>query len=170
MKIEQQLSSSTSLAVSFMSVHCLRIPYADANLPAPTICPASPCPEAIRLEAYSYPTGAALSPTIRSWNTTSWFSEGVRIHTTGLRPMRTAGWLRIRSEECTHSRTRSMMAATSEHRVATNSPAFVANPFSTNAGYGRGFFDVRNSAVINARTISYLGLATRLASIPGCSG
>jgi hypothetical protein len=34
--------------------------------------------------------------------------------------------------------------------VATNSPAFVANPLQPKADYGRASFDVRNSAVINA--------------------
>jgi hypothetical protein len=34
--------------------------------------------------------------------------------------------------------------------VATNSPAFVANPLQPKADYGRASFDIRNSAVINA--------------------
>jgi len=34
--------------------------------------------------------------------------------------------------------------------VATNSPAFVANPLQPKADYGRASFDVRHAAVINA--------------------
>jgi hypothetical protein len=34
--------------------------------------------------------------------------------------------------------------------VATNSPAFVANPLQPKSDYGRASFDVRNAAVINA--------------------
>ena len=45
LKVEQQLSSSTVLGVSYIGSHGYHeLLSLDANLPAPTICPASPCP------------------------------------------------------------------------------------------------------------------------------
>ena len=48
----------------------------DANLPSPTICPASPCPAGYPDGALYYPAGVALANNA-VWNTTHWFSEGI---------------------------------------------------------------------------------------------
>jgi len=77
LKIEQQLSSNTSLGVSYIGSHGYHeLLSVDANLPATTICPASPGRAGYPAGAYYYPTGAALTNNAE-WNTTHWFSEGI---------------------------------------------------------------------------------------------
>lgn len=150
LKIEQQLSSNTSLAVSYVGSHAYHeLLSVDANLPTPTICPASPCPAGYPAGAYYYPTGAALANNA-VWNTTSWFSEGISsYHGVAADVNRRFGHgLQFRGVY-TFSKTLDD-GDNMNTSVATNSPAFVANPFQPNADYGRASFDVRNSAVINA--------------------
>ena len=77
MKIEQQISPSTSLGVGYIGSHGYHeLLSIDANLPTATICPASPCPAGYPAGAFYYPTGAPLANTA-VWNTTHWFSEGI---------------------------------------------------------------------------------------------
>ena len=150
LKIEQQLSSSTSLAVSYVGSHAYHeLLSVDANLPTPTICPASPCPAGYPAGAYYYPTGAALANNA-VWNTTSWFSEGISsYHGVAADVNRRLGHgLQFRGVY-TFSKTLDD-GDNMNTSVATNSPAFVANPLQPKADYGRASFDVRSSAVINA--------------------
>ncbi len=150
LKIEQQLSSSTSLGVSYIGSHAYHeLLSVDANLPPPTICPASPCPAGYPAGAYYYPTGAALANNA-VWNTTNWFSEGISSYE-GLEAdvnRRFGHGLQFRAVY-TFSKTLDD-GDNMNTSVATNSPAFVANPLQPKADYGRASFDVRNSAVINA--------------------
>ena len=150
LKIEQQLSSSTSLAVSYVGSHAYHeLLSVDANLPVPTICPASPCPAGYPAGAYYYPTGAALANNAM-WNTTTWFSEGISSYQGVAADVnrRFGHGLQFRGVY-TFSKTLDD-GDNMNTSVATNSPAFVANPFQPKADYGRASFDVRNSAVINA--------------------
>ena len=150
LKIEQQLSSTTSLGVSYIGSHGYHeLLSLDANLPAPTICPASPCPAGYPDGAYYYPSGAALANNA-VWNTTHWFSEGISsYHGLEVDVNRRLGrGLQFRGVY-TFSKTLDD-GDNMNTSVATNSPAFIANPLQPKADYGRASFDIRNSAVINA--------------------
>src|SRR5258708_9255348 len=77
LKIEQQLSPNTALGVSYVGSHGYHeLLSVDANLPTPTICPASPCPAGYPAGAFYNPSGAPLANNA-VWNTTHWFSEGI---------------------------------------------------------------------------------------------
>ena len=150
LKIEQQLSSNTSLGVSYIGSHGYHeLLSVDANLPAATICPASPCPAGYPAGAYYYPTGAALANNA-VWNTTHWFSEGVTsYHGLEVDVNRRLGrGLQFRGVY-TFSKTLDD-GDNMNTSVATNSPAFVANPLQPKADYGAASFDIRHAAVINA--------------------
>jgi hypothetical protein len=150
LKIEQQISSNTSLGVSYIGSHGYHeLLSLDANLPTPTICPASPCPAGYPAGAYYYPTGAPLANNA-VWNTTHWFSEGISsYHGLEVDVNRRFGHgLQFRGVY-TFSKTLDD-GDNMNTSVATNSPAFVANPLQPKSDYGRASFDVRNSAVINA--------------------
>jgi hypothetical protein len=150
LKIEQQISSTTSFGVSYIGSHGYHeLLSLDANLPVATICPAAPCPA-------NYPAGAIFNPTNAPlqnnavWNTTHWFSQGISSYN-GLEvdvSRRVAHGLQFRG-----SYTFSKALDDGDNMntsVATNSPAFVANPLDPKADYGRASFDVRHAAVINA--------------------
>jgi hypothetical protein len=150
LKIEQQLSSSTSLGISYIGSHAYHeLLSLDANLPTPTICPASPCPAGYPAGAYYYPTGAPLANNT-VWNTTHWFSQGISsYHGLEVEVNRRFGHgLQFRGVY-TFSKTLDD-GDNMNTSVATNSPAFVANPLQPKADYGRASFDVRNAAVIHA--------------------
>jgi len=150
LKIEQQLSSDTSLGVSYIGSHGYHeLLSIDANLPATTICPASPCPPGYPAGAYYYPTGAVLANNA-VWNTTHWFSEGISsYHGLELDLNRRLGrGLQFRGVY-TFSKTLDD-GDNMNTSVATNSPAFVANPLQAKADYGRASFDIRHVVVIHA--------------------
>jgi len=150
LKIEQQLSSSSSLGISYIGSHAYHeLLSLDANLPTPTICPASPCPAGYPDGAYYYPTGTPLANNT-VWNTTHWFSQGVSsYHGFELDVNRRFGHgLQFRGVY-TFSKTLDD-GDNMNTSVATNSPAFVANPLQPKADYGRASFDVRNAAVMHA--------------------
>ena len=150
LKIEQQLSSNTSLAVSYIGSYAdHELLSVDANVPTPTICPAAPCPAGYPAGAYYYPTGSPLANNA-VWNTTHWFSEGISsYHGLEVDVNRRLGHgLQFRGVY-TFSKTLDD-GDNMNTSVATNSPAFVANPLQPKADYGRASFDVRHSAVINA--------------------
>jgi len=150
LKIEQQLSSNTSVSVSYNGSHGYHeLVSADANLPVATICPASPCPAGYPGGAYYYPTGAALANKA-VWNTTHWFSEGISsYHGLAVDVNRRFGHgLQFRG---VYTFSKALDDGDNMNTsVATNSPAFVANPLKPKADYGRASFDIRHAAVINA--------------------
>jgi hypothetical protein len=150
LKIEQQLSSNTSLGVSYIGSHAYHeLLSVDANLSTPAICPAAPCPAGYPAGAYYYPAGAALANN-SVWNTTHWFSEGISsYHGLEVDVNRRLGHgLQFRGVY-TFSKTLDD-GDNMNTSVATNSPAFVANPLQPKFDYGRASFDVRHAAVINA--------------------
>jgi hypothetical protein len=150
LKIEQEVFPSTSLGVSYIGSHAYHeLLSVDANLPVPTICPASPCPAGYPAGAFYYPTNAALSDN-SVWNTTDWFSEGISSYH-GLEVdvnHRMARGLQFRGVY-TFSKTLDD-GDSMNTSVATNSPAFASNPLDLRADYGRASFDVRQSATVNA--------------------
>src|SRR5229473_2979553 len=150
LKIEQQLSPNTALGVSYVGSHGYHeLLSVDANLPTPTICPASPCPAGYPAAAFYYPSGAPLANNA-VWNTTHWFSEGISSYH-GLEldvNRRMSHGLQFRGVY-TFSKTLDD-GDNMNTSVATNSPAFVANPLQPKADYGRASFDVRQAAVLQA--------------------
>jgi hypothetical protein len=150
LKIEQELSTNTSLGVSYIGSHGYHeLLSADANLPASTICPASPCPRGYPDGAYYYPAGAALLNRA-VWNTTHWLSEGISSYH-GLEVdvnHRLGHGLQFRG---VYTFSKSLDDGDNMNTsVATNSPAFLANPLQPKSDYGRASFDVRHAAVIHA--------------------
>ena len=150
LKIEQQLSPNTSLGVSYIGSHGYHeLLSVDANLPAPTICPASPCPVGYPDGAYYYPTGAALANG-GVWNTTHWFSQGISSYH-GLEVDVHHRFVRGLQFRGVYTFAKSLDDGdTMNTSVATNAPAFVANPLQPTSDYGRASFDVRHAAVLQA--------------------
>jgi hypothetical protein len=150
LKVEQQIAPSTTLAVSYIGSHGYHeLLSIDANLPIPTICPAAPCPAGYAAGTLFYPANAPLQDSQVS-NTTHWFSEGVSSYN-GLEldvSRRISRGLQFRG---VYTFSKSLDDGDNLNTsVATNSPAFVANPLDPQADYGRASFDVRNAAVLNA--------------------
>jgi hypothetical protein len=150
LKVEQQISPSTSLGVAYVGSHGYHeLLSIDANLPATTICPAAPCPAGYPSSAFYY---AANSPLENSalLNTTHWFSEGISSYH-GLEVdvnRRLARGLQFRGA---YTFSKALNDGDSMNTsVATNSPAFASNPLDVKADYGRASFDVTHAAVINA--------------------
>ncbi|HEX2714278.1 MAG TPA: carboxypeptidase-like regulatory domain-containing protein [Candidatus Acidoferrales bacterium] len=150
LKVERQLSSTTSVGVSYIGSHAYHeLLSVDANLPTSTICPASPCPANYPAGAYYYPANAPLSNNA-VWNSTHWFSQGVSSYH-GLEAdvnRRLGRGLQFRGVY-TFSKTLDD-GDNMNTSVATNSPAFVANPLQPKADYGRASFDIRHVGVIQA--------------------
>jgi hypothetical protein len=149
LKIEQQLTPSTTLKVGYIGSHGYHeLLSVDANLPTATICPAAPCPTGYPDGTLYYPSGAALKNN-SVWNTTHWFSQGISSYH-GLQldlNRRVSGGLQFRG---VYTFSKSLDDGDNMNTsVATNSPAFVANPLDPKADYGRASFDVRHAGVIN---------------------
>jgi Carboxypeptidase regulatory-like domain len=150
LKIEQQLTPSTTFSVGYVGSHGYHeLLSEDANLPTPTICPAAPCPAGYPNGILFYPANAALENNA-VWNTTHWFSQGISSYD-GLQVdvnRRFAKRLQFRG---VYTFSKSLDDGDNMNTsVATNSPAFVANPLDPKADYGRASFDVRHAGVINA--------------------
>ncbi|MBS1867715.1 MAG: carboxypeptidase regulatory-like domain-containing protein [Acidobacteria bacterium] len=150
LKVEQEISANTSLGIGYIGSRGYHeLLSVDVNLPAPAICPASPCPSGYPAEAYYYSSGAPLSNN-NVWNTTHWFSQGVSSYH-GLEVdvnRRFARGLQFRG---VYTFSRSLDDGDNMNTsVATNSPAFVANPLRPKTDYGRASFDVQHAAVIQA--------------------
>jgi Carboxypeptidase regulatory-like domain len=149
-KVEQQLSPATSLGVGYIGSHGYHgLLSVDANLPIPTICPASPCPAGYPAGAYYHPPNATLANNA-VWNTTHWFSEGISSYH-GLEVdfhRRVGHGLQFRG---VYTFSKALDDGDSMNTsVATNSPAYVANPFQPKSDYGPASFDLRHAAVFSA--------------------
>jgi len=150
LKIDQQLPGGILFSVGYVASHGYHeILSIDANLPSAVICPASPCPSNYPAGLAYYPSGAPLQNNA-VWNTTHWFSQGIgSYHGLELDVKRSVG----RSLQFRGAYTFSKALDDGDSMntsVATNSPAFVANPLNPSADYGRASFDVRHSGVIQA--------------------
>ncbi len=160
LRIDQQLTPTTTLSVGYIGSHGYHeLLSLDANLPAPTICPAAPCPVGYPAGAFFYPTNAPLSNN-DVWNTTHWFSEGISsYHGLEVDVTRRVGrGLQFRGA---YTFSKSLNDGDSMNTsVATNSPAFASNPLQLSADYGRASFDVRHAGVINATYDLPFGRAT----------
>jgi Carboxypeptidase regulatory-like domain len=149
LKVEQEVSANTSLSVGYIGSHGYHgLLSLDANLPTPTICPASPCPAGYPAGDVYYPTNAPLANSA-VWNTTTWVSEGVSSYN-GLQVdvnHRFSKGLQFRG---VYTFSKALDDGDNMNTsVATNSPTFVSNPLDPMADYGRASFDIRHSAVLN---------------------
>jgi len=150
LKVEQQLSPNTSVSVGYSGSHAYHeLLSLDANLPAATICPASPCPRGYPDGAFYYPAGAVLENNA-VWNTTHWFSQGISSYN-GLTVDVNRRWSHGVQFRGAYTFSKTLDDGDNMNTsVATNSPAFVANPLQAKADYGRASFDVRHAAVLQA--------------------
>ena len=150
LKIEQEIAPNTVVSLGYIGSHGYHeLLSLDANLPVPAICPASPCPTGYPAGAFYFHPNAPLANKA-VWNTTDWFSEGVSSYN-GLEVdvnRRLAHGLQFRGA---YTFSKALDDGDNMNTsVATNSPAFVANPLQPRADYARASFDIRNSGVINA--------------------
>jgi hypothetical protein len=150
LKVEREILSNTSLSVSYIGSHGYHgLLSVDANLPAATICPASPCPAGYRNGAIYYPANAPLANNA-VWNTTHWFSEGISSYN-GLEVDVNRRFGKSLQFRGAYTFAKALDDGDNMNTsVATNSPAFVANPLDPKADYGRASFDIRHVAVLNA--------------------
>jgi hypothetical protein len=148
--IEQYLSPSTTLILSYIGDHGYHeISSIDANLPFPTICPASPCPAGYPAGTWYNPSTATLANPALT-NSTHWNSEGVSSYN-ALEVDVNHHFSKGVQFRGVYTYAKALDNGDSLNTsVATNSPAFASNPLDLSSDYGRGSFDVRNSAVINA--------------------
>lgn len=169
LRVQQQISPNTSLTVGYVGSHGYHeLMGIDANEPFPVICPAPPCPATypatfpagiantpVPAGTYFVPTTARANPSIA--NTWTWFSEGVSSYNALQVDVnrRFNGGLMLRGVY-----TFSKVLDDGDSLNATTSgggPALASNPFNLRSDWGRGTFDVRHVAVINASYALPLG-------------
>jgi hypothetical protein len=150
LKIEREIWSNTTLEVGYVGSHGYHeLLSLDANLPTPTICPASPCPTGYPDGTLYYPSGAALANN-KVWNTTHWFSEGISSYN-GLQVDLNHHWANGLQFRGVYTFSKTLDDGDNMNTsVATNSPAFLSNPLEPNADYGSAAFDIRHSGVVQA--------------------
>ncbi len=150
MSVERYLSPNTTLTVAYIGSHGYHeILSVDANVPNPTICPASPCPA-------NYPEGTWYNPANappRERCADEFHAlefrrrEFLQRSASGCGPHFSHG-LQFRG---VYTYAKALDDGDSLNTsVATNSPAFASNPLEPSWDYGRGSFDIRHSATINA--------------------
>lgn len=149
LQIEQGVSPNTSLSVGYIGSHGYHgLLSLDANLPTPTICPASPCPAGYPAGAFFYASGSPLANRALT-NTTTWVSEGVSSYN-GLQVDLNRRFNKGLQFRGVYTFSKALDDGDNMNTsVATNSPTFVSNPLDPMADYGRASFDIRHSAVIN---------------------
>jgi hypothetical protein len=183
LRIQQQLSPNTSLTVGYIGSHGYHeLIGIDANEPFPVICPAVPCPAnypatfpaasagtPVPAGSYFVPTTARANPTLA--NTWSWFSEGTSYYNALQVDVnrRFSGGLTIRGVY-----TYSKALDDGDSLNATTSgggPALASNPFSLHSDWGRGTYDVRHVAIMNATYALPVGQGKQfLGNVEGFAG
>ncbi len=148
-KIEQQIAPNTTLTVGYVGSHGYHeLLSLDANIPVPTICPASPCPASLAAGTPYIPTGSKdANPAVA--NTTSWFSEGDSSYNAlevDVQHQLSHGF-QLRGVY-TYSKSLDN-GDTTNTSISTSSPAFVSYPLDPAVDWSRSTFDARHSAAIN---------------------
>jgi hypothetical protein len=149
-RIEQQLSPHAVLSVGYIGSHGYHeILSVDANVPIPTICPALPCPANYPAGTWYNPANAPLAnPALL--NSTHWFSEGVSSYN-GLEVDLNRHFSHGLQFRGVYTYSKALDDGDSLNTsIATNSPAFAANPLRPISDYAPGSFDIRHAGVINA--------------------
>jgi carboxypeptidase family protein len=149
-KVEQQISSTTSLGVGYVGSHGYHeLLSADANEPFPTTCPAAPCPPNLASGTVFYPSGAPLANPALA-NTTTWFSEGLSSYNALQIDVsrRFSQGFQIRG---TYTWSKSLDDGTAlNSSVGANAPGFVMFPLNPKLDWGPSNSDARHIGVINA--------------------
>jgi hypothetical protein len=148
LRVEQEIAQDTSLSVGYVGSHGYHeLLSIDANTPVPTICPTL-CPAGYPSGIYYNPTSTLANPALA--NSTTWFSYGTSLYN-GLEVdarHRLQSGLQFRG---VYTYSKSLDDGDNLNTsIATNSPAFTANPHDPKADWGRASFDVGHTAVINA--------------------
>jgi hypothetical protein len=169
LKIERALTTNTSLSVGYVGSHGYHeIIGADANVPAPVVCPASPCPLTFpttlnpitgvplygALAGQPVPAGTYFNPTSTKPNTAlantwTWYSRGGSSYnalqvdlnhrfTNGLLLRGVYTWSKSLDDGDSLNAT-----------AANNAVAVLSNPYNPRADWGLATYDVRNVASVN---------------------
>ena len=148
-RVEQQIAPDTSLTVGYVGSHGYHeLLSLDANIPYPTVCPASPCPSSLSAGTIYFPTGAPLANPALT-NTTTWMSEGVSSYNALQVDVnrRFRHGFQVRG---VYTFAKSLDDGTAlNSSVGSNAPGFVMFPLNPKLDYGPSTSDVRHSAVIN---------------------
>jgi hypothetical protein len=163
LRVERQLSPNTSLTVGYVGSHGYHeLIGLDANEPAPTICPASPCPAVYpanfpaRLAGTPVPAGSFFIPAgtpnanpalAQTW---TWFSLGTSSYHALQVDLR-----RRFSHGLTFRGVYTFSKALDDgdslnQTTANNAPGLVSNPFNLGADKGLATYNATHIAVINA--------------------
>lgn len=149
LKVEQQIAPGWSLGASYVGSHGYhQILALDANLPVPTICPASPCPASLAPGTIYYPANATLAnPNLG--NTTTWWSNGHSSYNALQVDLnhRFSGGLQLRAAY-TFSKSLDDGSAWNSS-VGANAPGFVMYPPNPRIDWGLSTYDVPQSFVAN---------------------
>ncbi len=178
LRVDRELSPNTALTVGYVGSHGYHeLIGVDANEPAETICPASPCPAVyptvnpaatppvtiatgfpvgsplagapVPAGSYYIPAGAArANPTLA--NTWTWFSEGTSSYhalQVDVRRRFSRGF----SVRGVYTFSKTLDDGDSLNQTtAGNAPGLVSNPLNLAADKGLATFGVKHAAVINA--------------------
>ena len=168
--VERELSANTSLSVGYVGSHGYHeIIGADANIPVPVICPASPCPakfpttpnpvtsaplygalagQAVPAGTYYNPT--SVKPNTSLANTWTWYSRGDSFYNALQVDLNhrfsndfllrgVSTWSKALDDGDSLNAT-----------AANNAVALLSNPYNPRADWGLATYDVRNAAAVNA--------------------
>lgn len=150
LKIAQQITPATTLGLGYIGSHGYHeIISEDLNLPVLTICPTSPCPAGYPAGAIFYPTNAPLANKA-ILNSTHWISQGISSYN-GLEVDVNHHFTHGLQFRGVYTYSKALDDGDSLNTsIATNSPAFVADPLRPMDDYGPGSFDITHAGVINA--------------------
>ena len=170
LRVERELTTNTSLTVGYVGSHGYHeIVGADANVPVPVICPASPCPATFpttinpvtlqplygALAGKAVPAGTYYNPTATKPNTSlantwTWYSIGVSSYNSlqvDLNHRFNDGFL-LRG---VYTWSKALDDGDSLNATAANNAvALLSNPYNPRADYGPATYDVRSAASIDA--------------------
>jgi len=148
--IQRELAPTTVLSLGYVGSHGYHeLLSIDANVPIPTICPASPCPAGYPAgETYFAPNAPLANPNLA--NTTHWFSWG-RSNYNGLHVDLTQRLNRGLQLRAAYTFSKSLDEGSSlANAISGTTNAFTMNPLQPHWDYGLSSFDVGHSLSVNA--------------------
>jgi hypothetical protein len=148
--LEQQITSTTTASAGYVGSRGYHeLLSIDANVPVPTICPASPCPAGYPSgTTYFAPNAPLANPNLA--NTTHWFSWGNSRYD-GLQLMLNRRLSRDLQFRVAYTFSKSLDEGSSlANAISGTTNAFTMNPLQPHWDYGRSSFDIRHSFSLNA--------------------
>ncbi len=148
--VQQEITPTTTFSAGYVGSHAYHeLLSIDANIPIPTICPASPCPANYPAGTTYFPTNAPLAnPNLA--NTTHWFSWGSGYYN-GLQldlAQRLSHGLQLRAA---YTFSKSLDEGSSlANAISGTTNAFTMNPLQPHLDYGLSSFDIRQALSVNA--------------------